>query len=104
MSQSIPIRSRERLGGDIPTPVDIPTHQGWNFVGVVDQDLDQTQNHFGQSLLTGSDPQTASDYLGAFVRAYTWDATFNRFDTIEATTTMTIGDGVWVFYGNPIAP
>ena len=104
VSQSIPIRSRERLGGDIPTPVDIPTHQGWNFVGVVDQDGDQTQNHFGQSLLTGSDPQTASDYLGSFVRAYTWDATFNRFDTIEATTTMTIGDGVWVFYGNPIAP
>ena len=104
VSQSIPIRSRERLGGDIPTPVDIPTHQGWNFVGVVDQDGDQTQNHFGQSLLTGSDPQTASDYLGSFVRAYTWDATFNRFDTIEKTTTMTIGDGVWVFYGNPIAP
>ena len=48
---------------------------------------------------------TASDYLGPnFIRAYTWDATFNRFDTLRPTDTMRIGDGVWVFYGGGIAP
>ena len=43
----------------------------------------------------------ASEYLGIdYVRAYTWDATFNRFDVLRPNDPMTIGDGVWVYYGD----
>ena len=95
-----------RSDGVVPSLYQIPTLDGWNFVGVVDNDGDQTEDHFGISLRDSQDvPVTASDYLGPnFIRAYTWDATFNRFDTLRPTDTMRIGDGVWVFYGGGIAP
>ena len=91
-----------------PILVSIPTEPGWNFVGVVDQDGDQTEDDFGNSL-KGSDNAMipAKDYLGStYVRAYSWDATFSRFDVIRPDDVMSIGDGVWVYYpeGTGIAP
>ncbi len=76
-----------------------PDHRGWHFVGVIDQDGDQTENHFGTGLLNDKrSPVTAKDYLREYVRAYTWDNTFNRFESVPEGQQMTIGDGVWVFY------
>ncbi len=95
-----------RSDGAIPSLIDIPTAAGWNFVGVVDADGDQTEDHFGLNLLDSENtPVLARDYLGPnFVRAYTWDATFSRFETLHPGDAMTIGDGVWVFFGDGIAP
>ncbi|MXX92378.1 MAG: hypothetical protein F4Y63_02845 [Chloroflexi bacterium] len=97
-----------RDAGGTPILISIPTEPGWNFVGVVDQDGDQTEDHFGIDL-RGSDKRfiPAGEYLGStYVRAYTWDATFSRFDVVRPDDTMTIGDGVWVYYpeGTGIAP
>ena len=92
-------------GGGPKTPISIDTKAGWNFVGVIDQDGDQTEGDSGNSLLAGIVPVTASEYLGrTYVRAYTWDATFSRFDVLRPENTMIIGDGVWVYYEGGIAP
>ena len=92
-------------GGGPRTPISIDTKPGWNFVGVIDQDGDQTEGDSGHSLLAGIVPVTASEYLGAnYVRAYTWDATFSRFDVLRPEKDMMIGDGVWVYYDGGIAP
>ena len=92
-------------GGGPRTPISIDTKAGWNFVGVIDQDGDQTEGDSGNSLLAGIVPVTASEYLGSsYVRAYTWDATFSRFDVLRPENTMIIGDGVWVYYEGGIAP
>ncbi|MXZ02896.1 MAG: hypothetical protein F4Y88_04265 [Chloroflexi bacterium] len=97
-----------RDAGGTPILISIPTEPGWNFVGVVDQDGDQTEDHFGLTLQdTGYNAIKAGEYLGNnYVRAYTWDATFSRFDVVRPDDTMTIGDGVWVYYpeGTGIAP
>ncbi len=97
-----------RDAGGTPILISIPTEPGWNFVGVVDQDGDQTEDHFDTSL-KGSDNAfiLAGEYLGSnYVRAYTWDATFSRFDVVRPDDGMTIGKGVWVYYpeGTGIAP
>ena len=84
--------------------VEIPTNPGWNFVGVVDQDGDQTQDDFGETLMNGTTEISAGEYLGDHVRAYTWDAIRNRFDILEGGETVTIGEGIWVYYGGGIAP
>ncbi len=90
-----------------PRTTDIPTGEGWNFVGVIDVDGDQTQDHAGRSLRDGkNDAVTAAEYLGDYARAYTWDHVANSWDVINEDETMTIGSGVWVYYteGNNIAP
>ena len=84
--------------------VEIPTNPGWNFVGVIDQDGDQTQDNFGETLKNGDTAVTASAYLGKNMRAYTWDAIRGRFDILEDDETVMIGDGIWVYYGGGIAP
>ncbi len=84
--------------------VEIPTNPGWNFVGVVDQDGDQTQDNYGEALMNGTTEVSAKDYLGSNARAYTWDAIRNRFDILEGDDTVTIGQGIWVYYGGGIAP
>ena len=43
-------RDLSRSSGAKPTLIAIPTEPGWNFVGVVDQDGDQTEDDFGESL------------------------------------------------------
>ena len=99
VSQSVQLRNRQRLGADAPlTPLSPSNYKGWNFVGVVDNDGDQTENHWDDGLRLGTVPQVASVYLGDFVEAYTWNATLNQFAVIEASDQMKIGQGVWVFY------
>lgn len=97
-----------RDDGVVPSLRDIPTETGWNFVGVIDADGDQTEDHFDVTLRDSQNvPVTANEYLGPnFIRAYTWDATFSRFDTIRPNDPMTIGKGIWVYYsdGSGIAP
>ena len=94
------------------TPADlvtIPTLPGWNFVGVIDQDGDQTQDDFGEDLMNRDADGTqvtvtASDYLGSNKRAYTWDPIRAKFDIIGDGDSLQIGDGIWVYYGGGIAP
>ena len=103
--QPIALTANDRGVGGPRTPVAIDTLPGWNFVGVIDQDGDQTEGDSGKSLLAGQEPVSASDYLGStYVRAYTWDATFNRFEVLRENVPMTIGNGVWVYYEGGIAP
>ena len=94
-----------RDAGSPGTPVGIDTLPGWNFVGVIDQDGDQTEGHFGESLRSGSEAVTAGVYLGSnYIRAYTWDPTFSRFENLPKNTDILIGSGVWVYYEGGIAP
>ena len=93
-------------GQDTPILRSIKTNNGWNFVGVVDQDGDQTEDHFNDALRDSDlNPINAENYLGEdFTRAYTWNPTFNRFDTLDRDENVQIGQGIWVFYGEGIAP
>ena len=84
--------------------VTIPTEPGWNFVGVISQDGRQTQGHDGKPLMTDGDNVGAGSYLGANKRAYTWDAIRSEFKILEDDNDLTIGDGIWVYYGGGIAP
>ena len=94
-----------RNAGSPGTPIGIDTIAGWNFVGVIDQDGDQTEDDFGETLKAGNSPQSAPDYLGSnYIRAYSWDPTFSRFINIARDDSMTIGQGVWVYYEGGIAP
>ncbi len=90
-----------------PNPSDIPTDEGWNFVGVVDVDGDQTQDDAGETLRnSNNDPITAAEYLGNYTRAYTWDHINNTWDVVKKNEGITIGTGVWVYYtsDHDIAP
>ena len=72
---------------------------GWNFIGVVDSDGDQTEDHFG-AVLKNSDGTVvkAAEYLGDYVVALRWDPIVGRFEALQPSVTMTIGDGVWIYY------
>ena len=89
-------------------PVGISTIKGWNFVGVVDTDGDQTQDgDFGEKLMDSQNAEvTAGNYLRTFKQAYTWDPIKSQFNVIESGDAMEIGDGVWVYYadGFSLAP
>ena len=87
-----------------PDLVSIPTLKGWNFVGVIDQDGDQTENNFGEALANGDNAVDAGDYLGSNKRAYTWDAVRSEFQILDDDDDVEIGDGIWVYYGPGIAP
>ena len=87
-----------------PGLVSIPTLPGWNFVGVIDQDGDQTQDDFGEDLMNNGTMVKAGDYLGSSKRAYTWDPIRSKFDIIGSDDALEIGDGIWVYYGGGIAP
>ncbi len=104
--QPVALTANDRGVGGPRTPIAIDTKAGWNFVGVIDQDGDQTEGDSGNTLKDSeSTPISATEYLGTkYVRAYTWDATFSRFDVLRPDNTMTIGDGVWVYYEGGIAP
>jgi hypothetical protein len=95
-----------RETGGRPMPKGIPTIPGWNFVGVVDQDGDQTEGHFGNDLKDSEDTVvTAKDYMPGYVRAYTWDAIKNGYRILEGDQAVKIGDGIWVYFpGDGIAP
>ena len=87
-----------------PDLVSIPTLAGWNFVGVIDQDGDQTEDNFGEAMANGDTNVDAGDYLGSNKRAYTWDAVRSEFQILEDGDSLDIGQGIWVYYGPGIAP
>lgn len=113
VEQSVDLKGQlDRESGDNPAPIGIITVPGWNFVGVVDQDGDQTEDNFDEVLQTKEadleDPTdiTADDYMPGFRQAYTWDAIANGYRVLAGDDNMTIGDGVWVFFpdGTTVAP
>ncbi len=96
-----------RETGGKPNPIGIPTVPGWNFIGVVDQDGDQTEDNFGDTLQDSEDVDVkAEDYMPGFKRAYTWDAIANGYRVLEDDGDMVIGKGIWVFFpdGTTVAP
>ena len=108
ITQAVQLAGKGDRGMDgQPSPADIPTDEGWNFVGVVDVDGDQTQDDAGETLRnSNNDPITAAEYLGNYTRAYTWDHVNNTWDVVKANEGITIGTGVWVYYtsDHDIAP
>ena len=88
-----------RETGGKPDPIGIATVPGWNFIGVVDQDGDQTEDHFGKVLQDSEDVDvTAKDYMPGFRQAYTWDAIANGYRVLPESGHMIIGKGIWVFF------
>jgi hypothetical protein len=108
VTQSVKLSGKgDRATDGQPSPTDIPTDEGWNFVGVVDVDGDQTQDDAGETLRnSNNDPITATEYLGNYTRAYTWDHVNNTWDVVKNDEGITIGTGVWVYYtkDHDIAP
>ncbi len=106
--QSVDLQGQlDRESGDNPTPVGIITVPGWNFVGVVDQDGDQTEDNFGDTLQDSEDADVnADDYMPGFRQAYTWDAIANGYRVLDGGDDMVIGKGIWVFFpdGDTVAP
>ena len=98
----------DRIGPLFNTTVDIPTQpRGWNFVGVVDVDGDQTEDNAGQTLLNSKKaPVSAAQYLGDYRNAYTWNNIDNKWQRMRPDGPITIGTGIWVYYdkGDDIAP
>ncbi len=96
-----------RETGGKPDPIGIYTLPGWNFIGVVDQDGDQTEDNFGDVLQDSEDADvTAKDYMPGFRQAYTWDAIANGYRVLPEGGDMIIGKGIWVFFpdNTTIAP
>ena len=88
-----------RETGEKPHPVGIQTIPGWNFVGVVDQDGDQTEDDFGETLQDSElDDVFAKDYMPGFKRAYIWDAIANGYRVLGGDGEVEIGRGIWVFF------
>ena len=98
--QSVKLAGKgDRATDGQPSPTDIPTDEGWNFVGVVDVDGDQTQDNADETLRNSDeDPVTAAEYLGNYTRAYTWDHVNNTWDVVKKDEGVTIGTGLWVYY------
>ena len=96
-----------RETGDAPAAVGIITVPGWNFVGVVDQDGDQTEDAWEEDLMDSEGVVVnADDYMPGFTRAYVWDAIANGYRILNEDDPMTIGKGIWVFFpeGTNLAP
>ena len=108
VEQSVDLEGQlNRETGGIPDPVGIATVPGWNFVGVVDQDGDQTEDNFGDPLEDSEDVVViADDYMPGYRQAYTWDAIANGYRVLDGDAGMVIGQGVWVFFpdGDTLAP
>ena len=100
VEQSVDLKGQlDRESGDNPDPVGIITLPGWNFVGVVDQDGDQTEDHFGKDLKDSEGVDiTADDYMPGYRQAYTWDAIANGYRVLDGGDPMEIGQGIWVFF------
>ena len=102
------VPDRESSANQPDGPIGISTVKGWNFVGVVDTDGDQTQDgDFGEDLKNSQDEDvTATSYLRTYKQAYTWDPILLQFDVIEGGDNIEIGDGIWVYYadGFNVAP
>ena len=109
VTQSVKLVGKgDRIGPLFDETTDIPTNaRGWNFVGVVDVDGDQTEDNAGQTLLNSKKaPISASQYLGDYRNAYTWNNIDNKWQRMRPDGPITIGTGIWVYYdkGGDIAP
>ena len=106
----------DRELGSRPDLVSIETMPGWNFVGVVDQDGDQTQGRAGSNLKDGienvageanvgeQDDIEVKDYLEGFERAYRWDVITYNYKVLTGEDNVKIGEGIWVYFEGGIAP
>lgn len=106
----------DRETGDVPLLTGVPTYAGWNFVGVVDQDGDQTEGRAGSNLKDGivnvageanvgqQDDIEVKDYLAGFARAYRWDVITNSYQVLTGSDNVKIGEGIWVYFDAGIAP
>ena len=96
------VPDRESVANAPAGPVGIATVKGWNFVGVVDTDGDQTQDgDFGEDLKNSKDEEvTATAYLRTYKQAYTWDPIKSQFNVVEGGDNVDIGDGIWVYYAD----
>ena len=106
----------DRETGDVPLLTGVPTYPGWNFVGVVDQDGDQTEGRAGANLKDGivnvagednvgeQDDIEVKDYLEGFARAYRWDVITNSYRVLKGGDNLKIGEGIWVYFDEGIAP
>ena len=96
----------DRETGGHPMARDIPTVAGWNFVGVVDQDGDQTEDNWNDDLKdSDGDVVTADNYMPGFVRAYSWHAIAHGYMALGDGDAMKIGQGIWVYFGkDALAP
>ena len=106
----------DRETGDVPLLTGVQTYPGWNFVGVVDQDGDQTEGRAGANLKDGivnvegeanvgqQDDIEVKDYLAGFARAYRWDVITNSYMVLTGSDNLKIGEGIWVYFAQGIAP
>lgn len=106
----------DRETGDVPLLTGVQTYPGWNFVGVVDQDGDQTEGRAGSNLKDGivnvagednvgqQDDIEVKDYLSGFARAYRWDVITNSYLVLTGSDNLKIGEGIWVYFAQGIAP
>ena len=108
----------DRETGGRPGLVSVETSPGWNFVGVVDQDGDQTEGRAGSNLKDGidnvagesgaavgeQDDIEVKDYLEGFARAYRWDVITNSYRVLAGSDNVKIGEGIWVYFDDGIAP
>lgn len=96
------VPDRESAANAPAGPVGIATVKGWNFVGVVDTDGDQTQDgDFGEELMNSKDEMvTATAYLRTYKQAYTWDPIKSQFNVVEGGDNIEVGDGIWVYYAD----
>lgn len=106
----------DRETGGLPGLTGVPTYPGWNFVGVVDQDGDQTEGRAGSNLKDGiinlpgeanvgkQDDMLVKDYLSGFARAYRWDVITNSYEVLGGNDNLKIGEGIWAYFDDGIAP
>ena len=108
LDQAVQLVGKARRSEAANAPADpssIPTIKGWNFVGVIDQDGDQIEDSFGETLMNSKTDDEgnnievdAETYLGDYARAYTWDPIRSRFEDLDEDAKIKIGDGVWVYF------
>jgi len=105
-NQKVALHGPTGPGDARPALITIPTGNGWNFVGVVDQSRIQTQSaDKGTSLNRPKSDGTANEVtFGEYFtsinvgRAYTFDTVASEFRSADASTdTMNIGSGIWAF-------
>jgi hypothetical protein len=108
-NQKVALHGPTGPGDARPGLTTIPTGNGWNFVGVVDQSRIQTQaSSMGVALRrpdsSGNDqPVDAEAYFNTVNvgRAYTFDTVDSEFRNVvlsgATSDSMTIGSGVWAF-------
>ena len=120
LTQSVELQGPiDRESGGRPMAKSIPTVAGWNFVGVIDQDGDQTEGNWGHCLQDNETAgmkcdrenpaegtfTSAGDYMPGFTRAYMWHAIAHGYQVLDKGDPMIIGQGIWVYFGkNALAP